>query len=157
MGVEISQKAIELAKAKGVEVIKQDITKDDFELAKTFDYVIMADVLEHIPNPEKVVLKLANNCKYFFLITLPNTGFLGDRLRLLLGRFPKQWVFHPGEHLRFWSVKDFVFWCRELGFKVNKVIGIPDEYYSFLNWFSLYKIMLSIFSRYVCYIVSKRE
>jgi methionine biosynthesis protein MetW len=155
-GIEISQKARELAKAKGMEVILADITKDNFKLSETFDYIILADVLEHLPNAEEVMLRLKGKSRCL-LVILPNTGFLGDRLRLLLGRFPKQWVFHPSEHLRFWTLKDFRFGCEELGFQVKKAIGIPYYFYPFLNWFGLYRLLPGIFARSILYILLTPE
>ena len=46
----------------------------------------------------------------------------------VLGRFPAQWVVHPAEHLRFWSVTDFRAWAGAQGFRVARQAasnGIP--------------------------------
>jgi hypothetical protein len=84
------------------------------------------------------------------LITIPNTGAINDRLRLLFGRFPKQWILHPSEHLHFWTVTDFLFLCRQLGFKVGKVYGLYDPYYN-LGCLKLWKYYPKLFTRYIRY------
>jgi len=50
--------------------------------------------------PEDVIKKMSKISK-FLVITIPNSAFYRFRLQLLFGRFLKQWVLHPSEHLRF--------------------------------------------------------
>ncbi len=152
LGLEISQKAVDLARARGIEVIRQDVTRDDFNLTDPFDYIIMTDVLEHVPNSEEVVLKLKGKFNKYLLINLPNSGFVVDRLRLLLGRFPKQWLLHPAEHLRFWTMSDFIFWCQQLGFKVEKYYGVQIQFYEFLPKL-FWKYYPKLFSRNILYLI----
>ncbi|MCL0091666.1 methionine biosynthesis protein MetW [Dehalococcoidales bacterium] len=156
LGVEISQKAIELAKAKGVKVIKADITKDDFQLNETFNYIILADVLEHMPNAEEIILKLKGHFTKYVIVNLPNSGFIIDRLRLLFGRFPKQWLLHPSEHLRFWTVNDFIFWCSQLGFQVEKYFGMQIQFYEFFPQVFC-KYYPKLFSRDVLYLLKEQK
>jgi len=152
MGIEISQKAVDLARAKEIEVIRQDITRDDFNLIEPFDYIIMTDVLEHLSNCEGVMLKLKGKFNKYLLINLPNSGFVVDRLRLLFGRFPKQWLLHPSEHLRFWTVNDFGFWCQQLGFKIERYYGIQVQFYEFLPML-FWKYCPKLFSRNILYLI----
>jgi len=59
-------------------------------------------------------------------ITKP--GFIIPRLRLVFGRFPLQWAKHPGEHLRFWTQKDLVWWLKAQGYKqytIHYYVGVP--------------------------------
>ena len=55
----------------------------------------------------------------------PITGVFADRLRLLFGRFPLQWVVTPGEHLRYWTRADFGWWAEQMGFRL--VRAVPYE------------------------------
>lgn len=151
LGIEISQKAVDLAKAQGVEVIRADITDDGFNLTKSFDYIIMTDVLEHLPNAEEVMLKLKGKFSKYLLVSLPNSAFVVDRLRLLFGRFPKQ-AMHPSEHLRFWAVPDFTFYCQQLGFKVEKYYGVQIQFYEFLPKL-FWKYYPKLFSRAILYLI----
>lgn len=153
-GIEVSEKAVELARGKGIDVEKADVTKEDFGITETYDYVIISEVLEHLPNSEELMLKVKDRFRKYLIVTIPNTGFVGERLRLLLGRFPKQWVLHPSEHLRFWTVRDFIFWCQQLGFRVESYSGLFDEYYDIK--FPLWKWCPKLFSRYILYEVAKK-
>ena len=62
------------------------------------------------------------------IFSFPNSGYYAHRLRFLFGRFPLQWVVHPGEHLRFWTVKDVNSWVNALKMNFIKLIvyeGVP--------------------------------
>ncbi len=152
-GVEVSGKAIELARLKGIKVDRVNITEKDFNLDGTYDYIIISEVLEHLPKPEEVMQRVKGNFTKYLIVTIPNTGFLGERLRLLLGRVPQQWVVHPSEHLRFWTISDFLFWCGQLGFKVESYHGLLDEYYDIK--IKLWKYYPKLFSRYVLYLIKE--
>jgi methionine biosynthesis protein MetW len=153
-GIEIGAKAIELATAKGILVDRTDITQQEFQLTQTYDFIIASEVIEHLPRPEELMVKLRGRFRKYLIITLPNTGFVTERLRLLLGRFPKQWVLHPSEHLRFWTVTDFIFWCEQLGFKVENYYGMLEEYYDIKV--KLWKYYPKLFSRFILYKVAER-
>ena len=55
------------------------------------------------------------------LASVPNTGDIASRLRLLFGRFPKQWIVHPGEHVRYWTLRDFKLMASQLGYDIVRV------------------------------------
>jgi len=127
-GLDISQEAVEMAKQKGIKAAVADITRLEFNIEKKFDYIILSEVIEHVPNSEEVLQKTKGKFNKLLIVSIPNTGHYLHRLRLLFGRFPVQWVYHPGEHLRFWTVKDFKQWSKELGFEIVKIrvhSGIP--------------------------------
>lgn len=152
-GIDISRTAVELAKRKGIDAEVADIESEKFQISATYDYIVASEVLEHLAKPERVMQKCRGKFLKYLVITVPNTGFIGYRLRLLVGRTPKQWMFHPGEHLRFWSVKDFIFWCSELGFKVESYYGIPEGFL-ILN---LWKLCPGLFSNYILYKIKVSE
>ena len=152
-GIETSEKAIWLAMEKGIRVDRADITQREFELAESYDFIVASEVIEHLPRPEELMSKLSGHFRKRLIITIPNTGFLGERLRLFFGRFPKQWVLHPSEHLRFWTVVDFVFWCEQLGFRVERYYGMLDEYYDIKV--KLWKYYPRLFSRYILYTIKE--
>lgn len=151
-GIEISRNAVDLAKAQGVPVTLGNVTQDDFQLTEQYDYIIMTDVLEHLHNAEEVMSKLRGRFRKSLLVGLPNSGFIVDRLRLLFGRFPKQWHLHPSEHVRFWTLSDFVFWCGQLDFKVEAYHGVQIQFSEFLpklfwRWYP------RLFSRKIIYVL----
>lgn len=154
-GVELSRRACDLARQKGLDVIQADVTADEWVAPEPVDYIVMSEVLEHLPSPERLLLRLKGICRRRLLIDVPNTGALNDRLRLLLGRTPKQWVFHPEEHLRFWTISDFRVMCRQLGYKVEKYYGLYDPYYQLgLPWWRIYP---GLMTRYVLYVLAPAE
>jgi methionine biosynthesis protein MetW len=153
-GIEFGAKAVETARAKGIRVDVADITKQEFNLTDTYDYIIVSEVIEHLPKPEELMAKLKGKFRKYLIITIPNTGFITERLRLLLGRFPKQWVLNPSEHLRFWTITDFLFWCGQLGLRVERYYGMKDEYYD--TKIKLWKYYPRLFSRFILYKIGER-
>lgn len=114
---DISEKIITEQAAYGLDARKINLSDDSFRLEQDYDYVILSEVLEHLPLPEVVLKKVAPHAR-FLIISVPNSAFYRFRLQLLGGRFFKQWVAHPSEHLRFWSHNDFLEWLDALGLVV---------------------------------------
>ncbi|MDD5190262.1 MAG: methionine biosynthesis protein MetW, partial [Dehalococcoidales bacterium] len=50
-GIDVSAKAVSLTNKRGIDASVADLTKDDFQLPGTYDYAIISEVLEHLPNP----------------------------------------------------------------------------------------------------------
>ena len=129
LGIDISEKAIQIAMNKGINTRIFDIFTDDFKKLGAFNYITMFEVLEHIPNAEQAIINIRDNFKSeIAFFSIPNSGSLYERMRLLRGRFPKQWVVHPGEHVRFWTLHDFKFMLRGLGIKIINVYGISHNH-----------------------------
>ncbi len=57
----------------------------------TYDCVVCADVLEHLPDPLSTLKRLRKAAKSdaTFIVSLPNVAHLAVRTMLLFGRFPK--------------------------------------------------------------------
>jgi len=57
----------------------------------TYDCIVCADVLEHLPDPLSTLKRLRQAAKSdaTFIISLPNVAHLAVRAMLLFGRFPK--------------------------------------------------------------------
>lgn len=151
-GVELSHKACELARGKGIEVVQADLTRGQVALPQV-DYIVMSQFLEHIPNPESVLLQVKDRFTKRLFVDVPNTGALNDRLRLLFGRSPKQWVFHPAEHLRFWTVKDFLSMCRQLGYR-TEYFGLYAPPYQIAG-LKPWRWYPRLFARYVLYVLQR--
>jgi 2-polyprenyl-3-methyl-5-hydroxy-6-metoxy-1,4-benzoquinol methylase len=98
------------------------------------DHVLLFEILEHIPNPEKVLEILSQSKIKTILFSVPNTGHARHRLRLLLGRFPLQWCTYPGEHLRFWTLADMKWWLSTQKYLPQTLI---KPYMGFGFWHSL--------------------
>jgi methionine biosynthesis protein MetW len=151
-GIDISKPALELARLKGLDVVQTDVTSPDFKLDKTYDYIIISEVLEHLPKPEDMIQKLKGKFTKYLIISIPNSGFFAGRFRLLAGKFPVQWRYHPSEHLRFWTVPDFCFWLKQLGFTVKDFYGLP--FGSFDDKLMLWKYLPRLFCRECLFLVN---
>jgi methionine biosynthesis protein MetW len=144
LGLDISEVAVAHARGRGVRCEVADVTSQSFVLPQGFDVVIISEVLEHIPDPESLLSKVRDAGVARLIVTVPNTGYLEHRLRLLFGRFPIQWLVHPGEHLRFWTIADFTGTAESTGFRVARVVPV-------LGWFPFARFRPSLFSSQVIY------
>lgn len=120
-GVDISPEAVGMARKKGVAASQADASSREFRISEVYDHIIISEVLEHIPNPEELLSKVKGRFRTSLIISIPNSAYYLHRLRLLFGRFPVQWAWHPGEHLRFWSLTDFRELLEETGFEIISV------------------------------------
>ncbi len=124
-GLDISAKAVEYCRSIGLKVDLADINKPIGDgIAEHYDAIIMSEIIEHIPDPERLLDALRDRATRL-IVSVPNTGYHQHRLRLIFGKFPLQWVVTPGEHLRYWTVSDFHWWAGQIGFRV--VHAIPYE------------------------------
>jgi len=143
-GFDTSQVAVNGIKAEGVKAEVANIEEKDFVLTENYDYIIFAEVVEHMRFPEDVFKKVIPHTKQI-AITLPNSAFYRYRLGLLFnGRFFTQWYKHPSEHLRYWSHIDFMDWLGAQGLIVEK--------YKAANGFELKDLWPNMFAHQVCYL-----
>jgi methionine biosynthesis protein MetW len=157
---DISEKVLKGYEAFGVSSTKIDLEKvNEIKFAGHFDYMILSEVLEHVRNPEEIINALK---KYTdrFIITIPNTASYQFRYGLMFrGRFFTQWVYHPSEHLRFWSHTDFLDWLKAMGLEVEQ--AIPSEGFTLrglLPWIPrLWKNLLAYRLVYVAKVPSSNK
>ncbi len=122
-GLDVSPKAVAFCRAQGLDVALADLNQPVTALiAEPVDYIVLSEIIEHLPDPESLLQSLRPHARRGLIVSIPNTGFHQHRLRLLLGRFPLQWVVTPGEHLRFWTRADFHWWARQIGFEIAREI-----------------------------------
>lgn len=134
-GLDISPKAVQFCQQQGLNVALADVNRPIgdavaayFPGVTRFDYIILSEIIEHLPDPEALLNALRPVAAKGIIVSIPNTGYLHHRLRLLFGRFPLQWIVTPGEHLRFWTRTDFHWWARQMRFRVAREFpyeGVP--------------------------------
>lgn len=153
-GVDISEHAVELTKKRGFNARTLDLSKDPIENLPVYDHIILAEVIEHLADPEQMLLSLKNKFNKSIIITTPNIAFLLYRLRLgIFGKFPNTTGFrHIRMHLSFWSVKDFAYWAKFLGFKVTKLTAVGG-----VNFLSLNKLLPNIFGGHIFAVLEKED
>ena len=120
-GCDISEKALKIAKERGLDVFQRKLEDKVGFPDDSFDYVVMSEFLEHVVDSEKLLKEAGRIARKGILVSIPNIAYWKFRFQLLGGRFPKQWAVSPREHLRYWSVKDFENTAVSLGFKVKEV------------------------------------
>jgi 2-polyprenyl-3-methyl-5-hydroxy-6-metoxy-1,4-benzoquinol methylase len=122
--------ALDMATKLGLETVLFDINKkEDYKTLENTDYTIMFEILEHIPGPEELLQYAMKTSEKGVMFSFPNTGFIVHRFRLFFfGKFPMQWAKHPGEHLRFWTKKDLLWWLKAQGYtnyQIRYYVGVP--------------------------------
>lgn len=129
IGVDVSAPMLKHAGAIGIHTIQGDIADNDFvRTLPDVDYVLAFEILEHLSEPERLLYELHKKTREAIIFSVPNTGYYVHRLRLLFGRFPLQWIAHPGEHLRFWTARDMKQWLQSLNLSSISVLfyqGLP--------------------------------
>lgn len=129
-GIDNSNRILEKIEKSGINTIYFDFLKDeDYVKIPVTDYTITLEFLEHTIRPEKILLMLLEKTNKKLIFSIPNTGFISHRLRLLLGSFPKQWLLNPSDHVRFWTYRDLIYWLKQLDlYKKSNIYfyeGIP--------------------------------
>lgn len=135
--VDVSKEAVTIAEQRGIKAMIGSLEEKVSFGDSSFDVVILSEVLEHLVNSEKVLQEAARLSKNLILISLPNTGYLRYRLQLLFGRFPRQWLFSPIEHLRFWTVADSKKMVNDSGLKILEIKASAGRRYLRDFWPSL--------------------
>lgn len=82
----------------------------------------LMEIIEHVPHAESLVCSVYEKSSNGIIFSVPNTGYIVYRLRLLFGRVPMQWKLHPGEHVRFWTLTDMKWWLNALGHSKYTII-----------------------------------
>ena len=147
-GMDLSQVALERAKQRGLTVVQGSLDQPLQFAEGAFEYVIASESLEHIIHSEEALKELYRICRRAVIISVPNTGFWRYRWQLLMGKFPKQWIIHPWEHIRFWTIGDFHTMVRGLGLKIVEVKAGSGRRW-LRDWWP------ALFAEQVCYLIKK--
>ncbi len=123
-GVEIGKAMAEEARPWLNLLVEGDLA--DLSLARHFpahvyDYVLAADVLEHLPAPQTLLAQIADMLKPEgrLIVSLPNVAYAGVLLELMDG----EWRYRPeglldNTHIRFFTQKSGLRLLEEQGFAV---------------------------------------
>jgi methionine biosynthesis protein MetW len=127
IGIDISKDSVNHVRENGFEAYEIDVLTDEFKAFikdKKFDYIIITEVLEHIEDPEAVVTAIKSHFTKSIFVSIPNSGYFVHRIRLLFGKFPAVDIIqHIKEHIRFWTMKDFIYWADYYGYTVKNVVA----------------------------------
>lgn len=134
VGVDIDRDDVKKAKQVLDEAHEVDLESDDLSQLGKFDIIIMADVIEHLINPEKVLEKLKPllNKGGKLVFSIPNMANVTTRLDLLKGSFEyKDFGLLDRTHLHYYDHLEVQRVFQDSGFKVIKtdctVRTIPED------------------------------
>lgn len=148
--LDISAKALEMAKERGLKTVQADATRTLPFRDDEFDYTISSEFIEHIPNSEDALREAMRVTKHNFLVSFPNAAYWRYRWQMIRGRTPKQWEKHPAEHLRFWAIPDFIEWVDMNGFCVQEYRSSNGKKY-------LRDIWPNLFGFQMCYKIGRKQ
>ena len=125
--VEIDRELARQAKEFSKEMIIGDI--EDSQTLKNinnqFDYILFMDVLEHLRNPEAVLLAVKKYLKErgAVIVNIPNIAFYSSRLEIMKGRFDYQeYGLFDATHLKFYTYKTSKELLINAGYKIARTV-----------------------------------
>jgi len=119
-GIEPSRWASERARGRGLDVVTG--TLEDFDAnGKTFDAVVLWDVLEHLPDPVAAVRRIGALLRPGGVIALTtvNIGGLGARV------FRSRWPWFMRMHLHYFTPNSLRELVRREGFEALEIVTQP--------------------------------
>ncbi len=131
-GIEVSAHLADIAESRAVEVVRGDVEDPKClgQMAgRSFDVILLADVLEHLRDPWLTLSRLSRYLSPTGQVVacVPNVVFLSSRLRLLRGQFEYDsagGTFDLG-HLRFFNRKTTLDLFASAGLAVERVLNVP--------------------------------
>ncbi len=133
-GIDINQDALNLAKQESGydDVFLIDLDEPKVEDIKRlnkldvfFDYIVMADVIEHLKNPAGILILLSEKLKFYsnFIISIPNISNADIILNLIEGKFNYgDFGLLDRTHLRFFTKNSFIEFIES----INKSESLDD-------------------------------
>ncbi len=112
----------------GVESVAADLNLGGPAMEGRFDYVLLADVLEHLLDPTRLLAWAVGRLEPggHMVICVPNVAHLYVRLKLLMGNFdyaPRGIL--DRTHLHFYTRKTFLALLRECGLRPLQLYATP--------------------------------
>ncbi|HEY5247288.1 MAG TPA: methionine biosynthesis protein MetW [Dermatophilaceae bacterium] len=129
VGVDVSETTVAALREYGYEAVAAPLETFDPAQLGHVDVAVLSEVLEHLVPFEDVLGRVAAHADRV-IISHPNIGFWVHRWRLMTGRFPIQWGWHPGEHVRFFTVVDLREFLEREGYEVLSLtapVGVPSR------------------------------
>jgi O-antigen biosynthesis protein len=126
-GIDYDAEMLKTAKRSGYSnVFEIDLYKSDFRVEAEYDALLFIDILEHLPNPYDILLKLSReNLKKggIAIICLPNVARFEYRLKHLFGKFEyeESGIMHQ-DHLRFFTNDSAARMIEKIPLKITKVV-----------------------------------
>jgi methionine biosynthesis protein MetW len=146
VGIEPDPARAARAAKRGLEIHVGYLTEEIIPKIGSFDIVVFADVLEHLPNPHAVLLvsRMALKPRGAVIVSVPNVAHWSVRLSLLRGIFQyRESGIMDATHLR-WFTRDSIqvllaaSGFRTIQYRGTAGPGLPEnEYRAPLSWLSM--------------------
>lgn len=123
-GLDISEGVLKLAKKYYDEIYQIDVDSESlrglFNNRRKFDYIVCLEVIEHIMYPDRLLGEISQLLEQDgkLIASIPNFAFYRNRLTVLKGGFPRQHVFHPSEHIHYFTFDSFKRLLEMKGFTI---------------------------------------
>lgn len=132
-GIEIDQKRIQAAIARGLNIIQQDLNQGLRRFAdQSFDYCLMTQALQAVQAPDQLLLDMVRVAREA-IITFPNfahwktRGYLALRGRMPMSKaLPYMWYDTPNIHLC--TFKDFEQLCRDHDIHILSRLAVNGQH-----------------------------
>lgn len=126
-------------------IVQGDIEKDEIPFKDVkFDYIILADVLEHLHEPEQIILQLRRYLKEegAFLCSIPNLMNLSVIYPLLQGKFEyAEAGILDRTHLRFFTLESILRLFSRCGLRIENLQSLGSDKWDEMEWQCLEKIL----------------
>jgi methionine biosynthesis protein MetW len=134
IGIEPDVERAQRAAARGLDVHQGILSADFLRQHGPFDYIVFADVLEHLPNPAEIVVLAKGGLREggSLIASLPNVAHWFVRTDLLWGRFNYQDCgIMDATHLRWFTQRTAQEFFERLGFQITAFeytlnLDLPD-------------------------------
>lgn len=138
-GIDINDEALTKAKKYCRKIYKRDLYSGKLDIDKIrYDYIVFADLLEHLPRPDLLLLDTQKYLKKQgrIIVSLPNIARLEIRLKLLFGKFDytKGGILSE-DHLRFFTKKSAYEMFESCGYEIEDIVpsGLGHQFNIFPN------------------------
>ncbi|HLD06762.1 MAG TPA: class I SAM-dependent methyltransferase [Candidatus Nanoarchaeia archaeon] len=124
-GVDISGKAVRLARQKGIRARKADFTRRLPYPAGAFDAVFCGEVIEHILHPDVLLHEINRVLRPGgrLFLTTPNISSLRNAVLILFGRMPAYASRYNSPHIRDYNCADVGSLLAHAGFRDIIIAG----------------------------------
>lgn len=137
--IEPDEERCRLARARGLQAYNEVLSPEFFQARGTFDVIVFADVLEHLPSPAEILELAIQGLRPggLVVISVPNVAHWSVRLSLLFGKFEYTDVgILDSTHLRWFTERSLRAFVESCGLEIVELrhsagATLPVYYQSF--------------------------